>query len=407
MPHTISPIHGLTNRQILIFVMIIAAIMISTLDIYIPAAIDIAKEFETTDYMMKLTFATGPLSSFLVCIPAGYLSDCFGRKQLYLGSMLIFALGTAIATLSPSYSWFLGGRLLISIGSGSLSVLSGAIIADIFTGRELAKYMGIYAALFPAIFTIAPIFGAQLLHLFGWRSIFAFLFLSMAILILTIGKRLPETRHHQETIAKDSQRAFDLSTLWDRLSTLLHNPKTLILGFANALPICIGALFTFNSPFLFIETFYFTPQEFSLLISSPVLCQFFGALIYRWAVQRIGVLKAFKMGQYPCYILIIFISAMIFKLIPENPYFIIGIMCLFSFGSTWIISSSMTLLLDATEDDKGLTNSIVSLIRNGTIFLTLSSVSYFVDESIIPVFMTMLILATIILRLIFSSKIQS
>lgn len=390
----------LTNRQILTLVLAIAAIMISSLDIYIPAAIELAKEFNVDDYIIKLTFATGPLSSFIVCIPVGYYSDLFGRRNLYIYSMICFIIGAAMAMLAPSIEFFFLGRFLLSIGSGSLSVLSGAIIADIFTGRELAKYMGAYAAIFPAVFTLAPLLGAQLLDFFGWRSIFAFLFLSMGILGLIIGPRMPETRHFQQPIKKASNTITTSDSLWNRLVIVFENPRMVVLGITNALPISIGALFIFNSPFLFIETFGFSPQGFSILVASPVLCQFFGALAYRSAVQRIGPLRGLIMGQYPCYILITLVGIMLSGFLPEDPYLIIGIMCLYSFGSTWIISSSITLLLDSTEQDKGLVNSVISLLRNGVIFIILTSASYFVHDSIIPIFITMVAIALLILILI-------
>lgn len=386
--------HNLSNRQILIFVLIIAAIMISTLDIYIPASIAIANDFQVSSFMLKITFATGPFSSFLICLPVGFYSDRFGRQKIFRIGLFFFVLGAILATFSPSYEIFLLSRLIISLSSGALSVLSGAIIADLFTGKELAKYMGVFAALFPAVFTIAPILGAQLLHYLGWRYIFAFLFISMGLLGLIIGPKLPETRQIKKGTSGD------ISSLKDRVTHLLKDPQTLILGLSGSLVICIGALFTFNSPFLFIENFGLGPREFSILVASPVFCQFFGALAYRKAVQVIGPFRGLKYGIYPCLILILFISVMLMGYIPQDPYLITGIISLFCFGSTWIISSSVTLLLDATKDDKGLTNSIISLLRNGTIFSVLIGVSYFVDDSIIPVFTTMLILAVVIILLI-------
>lgn len=390
----------LTNRQILSLILLVTAIMVSSLDIYIPAAIDLAKEFHVSDYIIKLTFSTGPLSSFLVCIPIGYFSDRLGRRKLYICSMICFILGAAIAMLALSIEFFFLGRFLLSIGSGALSVLSGAIIADIFTGRELAKYMGVYAAIFPAVFTLAPLLGAQLLDLFGWRFIFSFLFVSMVILSFIIGPRLPETRHFQRFSNTSEGPIGGSNSLWQRLVIIFENPRMLILGLANALPISIGALFTFNSPFIFIENFGFSPQKFSFFVASPVLCQFLGALAYRFAVQRIGPLKGLIMGQYPCYILIILVGVMFLGEFPEDPYMIVGIMCLFSFGSTWIISSSITLLLDSTDQDKGLVNSVISLLRNGVLFVILTSASYFVDTSIAPIFITMVLIALAILLLI-------
>jgi DHA1 family bicyclomycin/chloramphenicol resistance-like MFS transporter len=385
--------------------MIVATIMISGLDIYLPAATLLVKEFETTDYLIKLTFGVGPLSSFLVCIPVGYFSDRIGRRRLYIISMISFTTGAFLAMVAPSLMVFFVGRFLLSLGSGALSVLSGAIIADLFTGRELAKYMGIYAAIFPAVFTLAPLLGAELLVRFGWRSIFLFLLGSMGSLCILLPPRLPETRRQKRK--DDALTLSESDSLWKRLSVVFENPKLVTLGLTNALPICIGALFTFNSPFLFIENFGFTAKTYSWAVAIPVFCQFIGALFYRLIVQKIGPKKSLALGQYPCYILIASTIATVGGWLPEDPYFIITTISLFSFGSTWIISSSMTLLLDSSDQDKGLLNSLLSLTRNGIIFFVLTIASYFVKESITPIFITIGGLAALIILIIKILKMQN
>lgn len=383
------------NPSAVVKLVIIAAIlMIASVDIYIPASLIIQSEFDITDFMTKLTFLVSPLTSFLCCLPVGYYSDRQGRRHFYLMAMILFILGAALCASAPSIGFFFLGRFLLSSGAGALSVLSGAILADLFKGVSLAKYIGVYASLFPAIFTLAPILGGQILSHGNWRLIFIFLFISMGMVALYTWFRFPETRKKEDRQVKETQR------ILHQLQQVLRTPRVFRLALANSLTISIGGIFTINSPFLFMKAYAFSPSHFAILIAIPVIFQFSGALLYRFLVPIIGPQKGLQWGIYPCILLMLGICGFITKWIPEDPYLIVGALSLFSLGSSFIVSSSVTLLLDATTNNKGLINSVISLIRNGSLIIILPLASYFISDSATPIFITLFIIATIILFLI-------
>lgn len=385
------------SSRIMKITMCVAILMIASVDIYIPAALIIRSEFQVSEFFIKLSFLTGPLFSFIFSIPAGYYSDRFGRRPFYLVSTIFFTLGAVISALASNFEWFFVGRIFLALSSGVISVLTGAILADLYRGITLAKYMGIYASLFPAVFTLAPIVGGQLLSHAGWRSIFWLLGGLMGILSVIGYYQLPETRKHldaEESPAKSKK-------MFSQLFKLIKSPNVFALTIMNSLAISISGVFTINSPFIFMETYGFSPTWYSFFIALPVLCQFGGAILYRSLVSYIGPQKGLRYGYIPSILLMVGTFGFVTGLIPDHPYCIVGVVSLFTIGSSFIISSSVTLLLDAATNNKGLMNSVISLIRNGVLSIVLPGISYFVYDTVTPVFIAMFMIAFIIILLIY------
>lgn len=373
-------------------------IVISSLDIYIPATPFLGDFFGVEDYVMKMTFLMGPLAALLVSIPVGHYSDVYGRRPIFHWCLGVFVMGTAICTFAPNISFFFIGRFILSMGGAGMNILCGAILADTFKGVKLAKYLGIYSSLFPVIFGISPIVGATILTHLGWRWIFGVLTIAMILMTFFLVKYLPETRIHNKKEEEEDTLHF-----LSRLKKMMGTSSTILLSFAHSLPIAINGIFVVNSPFLFIDTFKFGPVGFSIIQAIPIACQFMGAMCYRFMLQKVGPEGGLKMGFITTITFMVGVALTLAQWIPQDPYLIVAVLSLFSFGSTFIISSAATLLLDAHSHKKGLAMSIMVLIRNSSIFGILSLASCLSDDSVYPIFGSMVGVAIILLVLIYRS----
>jgi MFS family permease len=76
-------------------------------------------------------------------LPAGWLADRFGRKQLVAISGLLAALGTFIALLIPNLTVIFVGGCLIGIGAGFFYTANWALGTDIVPQDQAARYLGI------------------------------------------------------------------------------------------------------------------------------------------------------------------------------------------------------------------------------------------------------------------------
>ncbi|MBW8308693.1 MAG: MFS transporter [Candidatus Paracaedibacteraceae bacterium] len=363
-------------------------ILISSIDIYIPAAPYLAHLFGVEDSIMKLTFLINPFLSSLIGIPFGRYSDRIGRRPFIIAGTFFYILGSLLCTIAPGIEVFFIGRCLQAMGTGGLSVLSGALLADIFAGATLARYMGILASIYPIVFALAPVMGAEILTHLGWRYIFSTNLIAMVCMAAFMWTMLPETNGPQQT-------SYKTATGIAGMRSLLFSGTAFLLVMIHAMPICFNGIFTVNSPFIYIDNFLMTPTEFAYIQAIPVSTQFIGAFIYKSIVERIGLTNSLKFGLVTTLTFILVAGCMIIGCIQPDPYLIIAIISIFSFGSTFLISSSATLILDKHTGNKGLTMSYISLMRNLALSLGVGVISSFHYETLTPIIGCMIVAAAL------------
>jgi EmrB/QacA subfamily drug resistance transporter len=123
----------------------------------------------TTAYLITSTITT-PIY--------GKLGDLYGRKKLFLFAITVFIIGSAACSFATSMYMLAGLRALQGLGAGGLFTLVLAIIGDIVSPRERAKYTGYFMAVFATSSVLGPVAGglfagqASILGIAGWRWVF-------------------------------------------------------------------------------------------------------------------------------------------------------------------------------------------------------------------------------------------
>jgi EmrB/QacA subfamily drug resistance transporter len=117
----------------------------------------------TTAYMLTST----------VVVPiAGKLADLIGRRIVYVTGLLVFIAASALCGMSQNMSELILFRALQGIGGGIMMPMAMIIIGDIFTGKERAKWQGIFGGLFGLSSVIGPQVGGWLVDALNWRWVF-------------------------------------------------------------------------------------------------------------------------------------------------------------------------------------------------------------------------------------------
>jgi EmrB/QacA subfamily drug resistance transporter len=116
---------------------------------------------------------TAYLLSTTVTVPLyGKLSDLYGRRRLFVVSISVFLLGSALCGLSQSMGELIAFRALQGVGAGGLIPLSQAAIADLFSPRERGRYQGYVGAMWATAAVAGPLAGGTLTDSVSWRWIF-------------------------------------------------------------------------------------------------------------------------------------------------------------------------------------------------------------------------------------------
>jgi EmrB/QacA subfamily drug resistance transporter len=145
-----------------------------------------------TAYLLASTVA-GPLF--------GRLSDLVGRRRLYELSIVIFVVGSVLGGISQNIYELIVARVIQGIGAGGLMTLPFAIVADISTPRERARYTSVMVMNFTVASVLGPLIGGLFVDHASWRWIFFInIPLGALALLASLRTRLPVQRAQKVVI---------------------------------------------------------------------------------------------------------------------------------------------------------------------------------------------------------------
>lgn len=180
------------QRLVLIIIGVLLGMLLASLDQTIvgTALPRIVAELGGLDHYAWVV--TAYLLASTVSIPIyGKLSDIYGRRTFFIGGMIIFLAGSALAGTSQNMTQLIMYRGIQGLGAGALMPIAMAIIGDVFPPAERGKWQGLIVAVFGLSSIVGPTLGGWITDNWGWRWVFYVNMPVGAIAILTAGLVLP------------------------------------------------------------------------------------------------------------------------------------------------------------------------------------------------------------------------
>ena len=113
------------------------------------------------------------LSTSVMFMPVGRLSDIFGRTHVFMLGFGVFVVAAAIGGTAIAFPVLIAAKIIQGIGVAGIEANGMAMVADIFPEKERGKAIGLYMSIIGAGAVGGPVIGGTLVSLLGWRSIFA------------------------------------------------------------------------------------------------------------------------------------------------------------------------------------------------------------------------------------------
>jgi MFS family permease len=123
-----------------------------------------------TPELLGLAIGAYGLSQALLQIPAGALSDYFGRKPIIVIGLLIFAIGSFVAANADTIYGIIFGRFLQGCGAIASAVM--ALVTDLTREEHRMKAMASIGASIGLSFSVALVLGPVLVNFGGLQLIF-------------------------------------------------------------------------------------------------------------------------------------------------------------------------------------------------------------------------------------------
>jgi EmrB/QacA subfamily drug resistance transporter len=129
----------------------------------------------------------------------GKLGDVFGRKNLFLISIVVFLAGSALCGAATDMTQLVLFRAVQGIGAGGLFPLSLAVIGNIVPPRDRGRWQGLIGAVFAASSILGPAVGGFIVDNASWRWVFLVNLpvgvLALVVIVITMPRRAPLTNH--------------------------------------------------------------------------------------------------------------------------------------------------------------------------------------------------------------------
>ncbi|MFJ5566622.1 MDR family MFS transporter [Lysinibacillus xylanilyticus] len=138
-------------------------------------------QWMTTGFMLVMGMIM-PASALLL--------QWFTTRQIFLGTMIIFTVGTIICASAPSFSVLLVGRFLQAVGTGLLSPVIFNIFLLLFPPARRGTMLGLIGLVFMFAPAIGPTLSGVIVEYLSWRYLFIFVVPFMIVSILFAYKYL-------------------------------------------------------------------------------------------------------------------------------------------------------------------------------------------------------------------------
>lgn len=256
-----------------------------TIDTYLPSFPAIEAEFGVSRALLSQSLAFYLAAFAVSTLILGPLADRLGRRRVVLGSLLVYIAASLGCALADDYGAFLFYRLMQGVAAGGGLVAGRAMIRDVYNPRDAQRAMARVMMLFAVAPAIAPVIGGWLHDAFGWHSVFLFLALYGALVLLLHLLYIPETLPLAQ---RQSYHPVSVARVYGR--TLVHRR---FLSLVFIVSCYFGGMFIYvaAAPTLIFDFMKLGSGDFAVLFVPMVTGMISGAwlsgwLAHRWPVER-------------------------------------------------------------------------------------------------------------------------
>ena len=175
----------------------------------------------------------------------GKLGDTYGKKKMFLVSLIFYMAGVAMAGMSPSIYFLIIARGLQGIGFAVIP-LSFAILTEVFPREKLGMVQGIISATYAIGAAAGLIFGSYVIQYLGWQYAFYTTLILSVALFFVFAKVVPKDILSPKKKVDYLGASFLMSGIVLLLVYITEGPSFGWLSIEEVAILSFGAIFTIS-----------------------------------------------------------------------------------------------------------------------------------------------------------------
>ncbi len=160
--------------------MVVVAVLLGTFTIILnnsmlnPAIPELMAIFDTDAVSIGWVITIFMVSMGITMPLTGYLGDKLGKKKLYMAGLVLFLIGSTLASMAWSLTSLILFRAIQGIAGGVMMPLSMALIFEVFPREERGLATGVWGIAAMMAPTIGPTLGGTIIETSSWHYLFLF-----------------------------------------------------------------------------------------------------------------------------------------------------------------------------------------------------------------------------------------
>lgn len=192
----------------------------------------------------------------------GPISDAIGRKTPLIVAMALFTLASIGIIFVDNIWWMIALRFVQGFCGGAGAVISRAISSDLYTGKQLTKFLALLMLVNGVAPVLAPALGGVILSFSTWRMVFVIL--TIFGLLMLFGTIF----NIKESLSTEQRDSPHLVSIFKSFKRLLATPRFVLPMLIQGVTFVVLFSYISASPFIAQRIYDMSAQQFSIMFAS-------------------------------------------------------------------------------------------------------------------------------------------
>lgn len=322
------------------------------IDLYLPALPVMAEALHVTTLKAQSSITLFLVAMGVGQLAAGPFADKYGRRKVAIVGVCLYAVSAGLAWIATSLDALLIARVIQGFGACATSVAAFATVRDVYGPQrsgQMISYLNGAICFIPAL---APVLGAFLTQVFGWRSNFSFMAIFAFLILIFVMKGFAETNPK----AEQKQRYFKLSRYLD----VLKNPMFIYHASLCMMAMAVILAYVTSAPSVLMDKIGLSMNDFTVWFGVNAVFNIIAAFTAPKFMDKYGTYKTLQVG-----LLVLSLSGLLMLYLADVDTPLAFMLPIFgsSFGFAWVLGSAAGRALAPFGDKAGTAAALLGLFQ--------------------------------------------